>query len=128
MDRFDQQFQNIRKEKKKQTFVSKKFPRVVYQKNPRTYHFILSPYCTVWGLTLIFFKFLKSRVKDSNFYFIKLFFSNESKFSFTMIELIEEFFSAKFEFCEFKVGIIFLCFFLSVRIATCFFDKNDEYK
>ena len=32
LDRFDQQFQNIRKEKKKQTFVSKKFPRVVYQK------------------------------------------------------------------------------------------------
>jgi len=39
LDRFDQQFQNIRKEKKNK----QKFPRVVYQKkNPRTYHYILS--------------------------------------------------------------------------------------
>lgn len=39
LDRFDQQFQNIRKEK--QTFVSKHFQGLFTKKNPRTYHSIL---------------------------------------------------------------------------------------
>jgi len=48
-------------------------------------------------------------------------------FFFKMIEFIEDFFSAKFEFCEFKVGIFFFFFSLLLELQR-FLDKNGEYK
>jgi len=55
LDRFDQQFQNIRKEK--QTFVSKNFQGLFTKKNPRTYHSILSliAQCGACPFNFIFF-------------------------------------------------------------------------
>jgi hypothetical protein len=63
LDRFDQQFQNIRKEKKNK----QKFPRVVYQKKileHTTLSFPLIAQCGAYPFNFNFFsKFLKSRVK-----------------------------------------------------------------
>jgi hypothetical protein len=51
LDRFDQQFQNIRKEQKN-THLSLQISKgCLPKKNPRTYHSYPSPYCTVWGLS-----------------------------------------------------------------------------
>lgn len=57
LDRFDQQFQNIRKEKKKKHLSRKISKGCLPKKNPRTYHSILSliAQCGACPFNFIFF-------------------------------------------------------------------------